>query len=137
MRYILCALAIVIAGLPAPVFAADAPSNEQLRKRLQDLDRRIDRLEHREKRETRAENRAERRADAKAGAAAPKEPTKADWAKVGIGMEMVQVRKILGEPLRTRTTAEHTILSWHPVSVPGGEIWFRDTTAERVFPPRQ
>ena len=139
MRYILCALVLAIAGMPAPVLAADAaPTNEQLRKRLQDLDRRIERLERREKMETQAERRADRKADAKQAAApARKLPTKADWNKVRFNMPEEQVRAILGEPLRIRTTSEHKVWSWHPdPTATGHEIWMRDGVADRVFPPR-
>jgi hypothetical protein len=133
MRYILCALAIVLAGLPAPVFAADAPTNDQLRKRLQDLDRRIDRLERRERSETQSE-----RADAKAAAAAPvrKEPTRADWAKVKYGMSDKQVKAILGEPLRTRSDRNFQIWSFHDISKRGGEVWFTDWEVQRIIPPQ-
>jgi hypothetical protein len=133
------ALAGLSASLPAADAAAAEPSNEQLRKRLRDLDRRIERLERRERAETQAERKAQQRADANpAAAAAParKLPTKADWDKVRFNMPEEQVRAILGEPLRTRKTTEHTIWSWHPdPSAKGHEVWIKDGVAERVFPP--
>ena len=139
MRHILCALAIVIAGMPAPVFAADAPTNEQLRKRLQDLDRRIERLERREKAETKAERKAEerkaaRKADAKA-AAARKEPTKADWAKVTYNMSEDQVIAILGKPLATKSERQYRIWSYSSTGR-GGEVWFENREVQRVIPPQ-
>lgn len=136
MRSILCALVVWLAAMPAPLVAADAaPTNEQLQKRLRDLDRRIERLERRERSETRAERQAEAKA-AGAETAAAKLPTKADWQKVKFGAPEEQVRAILGPPLRTRKTSEHTIWSWHPdPTATGHEVWMRDGVADRVFPP--
>jgi hypothetical protein len=127
-------LVMALAGMPAPVMAAEAPSNEEISKRLKALDARIERLERREKAETREERKAAA-AKAKSPAAA-RAPTKADWAKVKIGMMQPQVKDLLGEPLRARNTAEHTIWSWNPISKPGGEVWFKDGQAERVHPPQ-
>jgi len=137
MRLIYCTLALALMGMPAPLLAAETPSNADIAKRLRDLDRRIERLEKAEKAdraETQAERKAERKA-AKGAAAASKAPTAADWRKVKIGMPEEQVRKILGEPVRTRSTAEHRIWSWHDPATKGGEVWLKDGTAERVFPP--
>ena len=138
MRLIYCALLMALTGMPVSVMAADAPSNEEIAKRLKALDSRIDRLERRESAETKRERQAAaKKADGKAAAAAKKAPTAADWKKVRQGMDEAQVRKILGEPLRTRTTAKHEIWSWHPTSVPGGEVWFADRAAERIIPPQE
>jgi hypothetical protein len=136
MRLIHCALLVALAGMPVTVMAADAPSNEEISKRLKALDDRLDRLERRERAETRSERKAAARKSEGKSAAARKAPTSADWAKVHIGMSEEDARKVLGEPLRTRTTSEHQIMSWHETSVPGGEIWFKDRQAERVLPPK-
>ena len=136
MRLIYCALLVALAGMPVSVVAADAPSNEEIAKRLKALDDRLDRLERREKAESKkAERKAARKSEGKA-AAAKKAPTAADWQKVRIGMSEDDVRKVLGEPLRTRMTAEHRIHSWHDTTVVGGEVWIKDGQAERVFPPK-
>jgi hypothetical protein len=133
MRLTLCMLFMALTGMPASLIAAETPSNAEISKRLRALENRIERLERREKAETRQEKKAEAKAKT---AAASKVPSAADWQKVKFGMMQTQVREILGEPLRTRNTAEHTIWSWHPVSTPGGEVWFKDQVAERVFPPK-
>lgn len=138
MRLIYSALLMALTAMPVSVMAADAPSNEEISKRLRDLDSRIDRLERRESAETKRERQAaaSKKADGKA-AAAKKGPSAADWKKVRQGMDEAQVRQILGEPLRTRTTAKHQIWSWYPTSVPGGEVWFADRAAERIIPPTE
>jgi hypothetical protein len=136
MRLIYCALLMALTGMPVSVMAADAPSNEEISKRLKALDDRIDRLERREKAETqRGKKAAARKADGKAAAA--KGPSAAEWKKVYSGMGQDEVKKILGEPLRMRTTAKHEIWSWYPTSVPGGEIWFADRAADRIVPPQE
>jgi hypothetical protein len=124
---------MALTGMPVSVMAADAPSNEEISKRLKALDDRLDRLERRERSETKKT--AGRKSEGKS-AAAKKAPTSADWAKVHIGMSEEQVRTVLGEPLRTRSTSEHQIWSWHETSVVGGEVWLKDRQAERVFPPK-
>jgi hypothetical protein len=138
MRLIHCALLVALTGMPVSVMAADAPSNAEISRRLKALDDRIDRLERREKAERQRgqKSAAAKKADGKA-VAAKKYPTRADWKKVGVGMSEEEVRKILGEPLRTRSTAKHQIWSWHETSVPGGEVWFSDRQAERVIPPME
>ena len=137
MRLIHCALLVALTGMPVSVMAADAPSNEEISKRLQALDDRLDRLERRERAETRAEKKAAARKAESKSAKAKKEPTDADWKKVRIGMSEDNVRKVLGEPLRSRISGEHRIHSWHGSSVAGGEVWIKDGEAERVFPPRR
>jgi outer membrane murein-binding lipoprotein Lpp len=57
MRVLFCALAIVLMGLSGPLVAAQ-PTNQELSKRVADLQRRVERLEHREKAETQAEKKA-------------------------------------------------------------------------------
>src|SRR5688572_10579323 len=131
MRLIYCTLAMALLAMPVPLMAAETPTNADIAKRLRDLDRRIERLEKSEKAETKAERKADA-AKAK-GAAASREPTAADWRKVKIGMPEEQVRKILGEPLRTRSTSEHRIWSYHDTATTRGEVWIKDGTAERVF----
>jgi hypothetical protein len=137
MRLIYCALLVALTGVPASVMAADAPSNEEISRRLKALDDRLDRLERREKAETGAERKAAAKKAESRSARAKKEPTDADWKKVRIGMSEDDVRKVLGEPLRTRVSGEHRIHSWHGSSVAGGEVWVKNGEAERVFPPRK
>jgi hypothetical protein len=137
MRFIHCVAVIAFAGMPGLLVAAQAPSNAELTKELDALERRIERLERREQAETKAEKKAAAKATAAAApAAARKTPTMADWAKVKYNMNEDQVRQILGEPLRTRSNREFQIWSWHDSSVTGGEIWFRDHMAERVYAPK-
>ena len=136
MRLIHCALLVALSGMPVSVMAADAPSNEEISRRLKALDDRLDRLERRERAETRADRKAAAKKSQGKSAAAKKAPTAADWQKVRIGMTEDEVRKILGEPLQLRTTAENRILSWHDSPVSGGEVWVKDGQVERVFPPK-
>jgi hypothetical protein len=65
MRVLICALFIALAGMPGLVAAAQAPSNQELSKRADELERRVERLEKRESAETKAEKRAEAKAKAK------------------------------------------------------------------------
>ena len=136
MRLIYCALLMALTGMPVSVMAADAPSNEEIAKRLKDLDSRMDRLERRERAENKRQKEwAEKKADAKGkgtGASkASREPTAAQWQQVKIGMGEEQVVKILGQPDSKRMTAEHEIWTWKS----GANIWLRDRTAERVNRP--
>jgi hypothetical protein len=135
MRLIYCALLVALTGMPVSVMAADAPSNEEISRRLKALDDRLDRLERREKAETAAERKAAAR-KAEGKSAAKKKRTAADWKKVKTGMTEDEVRKILGEPLQLRHTPENRILSWHDSPVSGGEVWVKDGQVERVFPPK-
>ena len=139
MRLIYCTLAMALIGMPAPLMAAETPTNADIAKRLRDLDRRIERLEKIEKAETKtekkaAERKADRKADRKAAAAA-QGPSTDDWKKITYSMDQAQVQKILGEPLRTRSTARHQIWSYYPTSVAGGEIWFSNREVDRIIAP--
>jgi hypothetical protein len=138
MRLIYYALLMALTVMPVSVMAADAPSNEEISKRLKALDSRIDRLERREKAEMKS---AAKKADGKAAAAKGKGkgkgPSAAEWKKVYSGMSQDEVKKILGEPRRMRTTAKHDIWSWYPTSVTGGEIWFADRAVDRIVPPME
>ena len=136
MRLIHCALLMALTGMPASVMAADAPSNEEISKRLKALDSRIDRLERREKAEAKGERQAAaRKAEAKGKGAeaskASREPTAAQWQQVKIGMGEEEVVKILGQPDSKRMTAQHEIWTWKS----GANIWLKDRQAERVNRP--
>jgi hypothetical protein len=61
MRVLICALFIALAGMPGLAAAAQAPSNQELSKKADDLERRIERLERREKTESKAERDRERK----------------------------------------------------------------------------
>ena len=66
MRLIHGALVILIAGLSAPLLAAETPSNRDLSRQIDALERRVERLERREKAETKQEKaEARRKAEAK------------------------------------------------------------------------
>ena len=74
MRVLICALFIALAGMPGLVAAAQAPSNQELSKRADDLERRIERLERIERAETKAE---QEKKEARAKAREQKEKEKA------------------------------------------------------------
>lgn len=66
MRHIHGALLIALAGLPGYLSAAQSPSNQELSRQIDSLERRVQRLERAEKKETRQEQREEARAKARA-----------------------------------------------------------------------
>jgi hypothetical protein len=66
MRVLIFALSLALAAMPGLVTAAQAPSNQELSKRADELERRVERLERREKTEVdAAKERKEARAKAK------------------------------------------------------------------------
>jgi chaperonin cofactor prefoldin len=69
MRVLICALSLALAAMPGLVTAAQAPSNQELSKRADELERRVERLERREKADIEA---AKEKRDARAKAAKEK-----------------------------------------------------------------
>jgi len=132
MRFIFGVLVMALAGMPGLVVAAQAPSNAELTKQLDALERRIEGLERRENKETKA---AKSSAAAAQTPAAKPAPTKADWGRVMTRMSEDQVRGILGPPVRSRNDRNFTIWSWHDPTIRGGEVWLQDGMVERVYPP--
>ena len=65
MRLIHGALLIALAGLPGYLSAAQSPSNQELSRQIDSLERRVQRLERGENKETRQEKREEAKAKAR------------------------------------------------------------------------
>jgi len=71
MRVLICALFLALAAMPGLVAAAEkAPSNKELSNQVDQLERRVQRLEKREQAETKAEKEAKAKADREAKAKA-------------------------------------------------------------------
>jgi hypothetical protein len=67
MRVLICALSLALAAMPGLVAAADkAPSNKELSRQVDELERRVQRLEKSEKAETKAEKQAKAKAEREA-----------------------------------------------------------------------